>query len=340
MFWYDMVKEYLEKMKEAFLEQRLLIKEQIHSTENKIKENIQFIQVLDTHDSNYEAFTPREVNAFNRQKIVELQEEQKELTGQVTELRNQLSEMDYKIDEITSVIKVATEDTSDSLDDFTEDMKMALLQTVETERQRIARDLHDSTTQNLTSLVHKTELCTKLLDVDPVRCKLELLAINKTLREVIDEMRKMIFDLRPMSLDDIGFDVTVERTLDKFKKLNNILCYYHVEGEPYPLNSVVQLTLLRVIQEACNNASKHAHASRLDVYLIYEEEQLILRIVDDGKGFDVNTIPDSSREDNSGFGMSMMKERVYLLSGKLNIQSSPGNGCVIEVAISNSKEEK
>lgn len=339
----NMVKEYLEKLREEFLVKRTDLKEEINSYENKLKENIQFVQVLsDTNDPSYEAFTPREVNSFNRKKISELQEEQKNLTEKVTELRNQLGETDFKIAEINSVIKVAKEDVSNAsdiaLDEMDQNMKMTLLQSIETERQRIARDLHDTTAQSLTSLVHKTELCTKLLEVDPVRCKLELFSVNKTFRDVIEETRRLIYDLRPMSFDDIGFNVTVERSLDKINRLNNIKCIFHEEGEPYPLNNVIQLSLIRIIQESCNNAVKHAAASRLDVTLKYEENEIILIVADDGKGFDVSTIPDTSREDNSGFGMAMMRERVYLLSGKLDVKSSPGNGCEIIVTIPISKE--
>lgn len=333
-----MVKEYLEKTREVFVEQRLLLKEQIYACENAIKENIQFISVLeDTNDPNYEAFTPRQVNRFNYKKIAELQEEQKNLIEQVTELRNQFGEVDCKIDEITSVIKVVKEDASSDVID--EVMKMTLLRTVETERQRIARDLHDSTTQDLTSLVHKAELCTKLLEVDPQRCKMELISIGKTLRDVIEETRKMIYDLRPMAFNDAGFDVTVERFLDKFSLLNHISCNFHVEGTSCQMDNVVQITLLRVIQEACNNSLHHAQASRLDVDLIYEKERLVIRIVDDGKGFDMGSIAESS-EESSGFGMSTMKERVYLLSGTLSINSGEGDGCMIEVIIPINKENQ
>lgn len=333
-----MVKEYLEKTREVFVEQRLLLKEQIYACENAIKENIQFIRVLeDTNDPNYEAFTPRQVNRFNYKKIAELQEEQKKLVEQVTELRNQLGEVDCKIDEITSVIKVVKEDvSSDAMD---EAMKMTLLRSVEAERQRIARDLHDSTTQDLTSLVHKAELCTKLLEVDPQRCKMELISIGRTLRDVIEETRKMIYDLRPMAFNDAGFNVTVERFLDKFSLLNHIGCNFHVEGTPCQMDDVVQITLLRVIQEACNNSLHHAQASRLDVDLIYGNEQLVIRIADDGKGFDMSSITEAS-EESSGFGMSTMKERVYLLSGTLSINSGEGDGCMIEVTIPINKENE
>jgi two-component system sensor histidine kinase DegS len=215
------------------------------------------------------------------------------------------------------------------------DSRLALLQSVETERQRIARDLHDSTTQTLTSLVHKTELCTRLLDVDPVRCKLELYNIGKSLRKIIEDTRGLIYDLRPMSFDDIGFDATLDRFIDKFKKNNKILFHYHVEGEPYSFDSVIQITLLRVIQEACNNAIKHADASNIDITLSYRKPSITLTIMDDGKGFDVQEVSHTAKNDNSGFGLSIMRERVYLLSGKLSIKSSPGNGCKIIVSIPN-----
>lgn len=331
----NMVKEYLKKSKQELVEQKLLLIDEINSYENQIKENEKFIQILeDTRDPNYEAFSPRETNTFNRKKILELQENQKAISDELTALRDQLGELEFKIADITSVIKVADEDVNDtSNEDELHDTRLALLRTVEAERQRIARDLHDSTTQNLTALVHKTELCTKLLDVDPVRCKLELFTIGKSLRGIIEDMRGLIYDLRPMSFDDIGFDVTIERTLDKFKRFNNLECSYHIEGEVYPIDSVVQITLLRVIQEACNNAVKHAEATKLSVTVRYQESHLVLTIEDNGKGFDLNSIPELSREDNSGFGLSMMKERVYLLSGKIIIDSSPGNGCSIIVTI-------
>ena len=326
-----MVREYIEKTKLQFEQKKESIIEQIHLCENKQKENIKFIQMLEeTNDSSYEAFSPRETNVFNHRKIAELQEEQK-----------QVEELEFKIAEITSVIKVVKKDEDEiGSDEADTDTRLALLNSVETERQRIARDLHDSTTQSLTSLVHKTELCTKLIDKDPVRCKLELFSVNKCLREIIEDMRGLIYDLRPMSFDDIGFDVTVERSLDKFKRFNNINCVYKVEGKPYPIDNVVQITLLRVIQEACNNAIKHASASNLIVSMKYKDSQLKLMIQDDGRGFDVSSIQSVSRDDNTGFGLSMMKERVYLLSGKLDIQSSPGNGCSICVTIPILKEER
>lgn len=340
-----MVKEYLEKTKEQFHEDRIILLKKKSDYQNKLKENIQMLQLLEeSEDPNLEAFTPREVNHFNKEKIKELAEEQKEISRQLKIVDSELAKIDRKVDEINSVIKVSREDILPLLegaeDDFSPKFRLALLETQENERQRIARDLHDSTVQNLTSLVHKSELCMKLMDVDVIRCRLELSALTKTLRAIIDDTRKMIYDLRPMSFDDIGFDVTVERFLDKFRVQTPLHISYEVIGEPYNINSVISLTLLRIIQEACNNAIKHANASKLSVQMKYGSDDLHLFIEDDGQGFDPHSIPDTPRQDNSGFGMSMMKERVYLLSGTIEVDSAVGKGCRISVSIPVNKEDK
>ena len=220
--------------------------------------------------------------------------------------------------EKTPKIKVAKEKYSSALEDkslnndIDDDLKIVVLESVEGERQRIARDLHDTTVQNLTSLVHKSEMCMKLIDMDPIRCKLELSTLGKTLRDTINDTRQMIYDLRPMSFDDIGFDITVERALDKFKQVNNINYSFKVNGDEYDLPSIVSITLLRVIQECCNNSVKHGKCSNIDVQLTFKDDYIELDVKDDGCGFDVNTLPKSTRSDNSGFGIFPISYSTFL----------------------------
>ncbi|MEE1101683.1 MAG: histidine kinase [Agathobacter sp.] len=339
-----MIVEYLEKTKEDFVNQKDSLLSELNEYENRYKENIKMIQLLEEKmDTSYESFTPREVNSYNKDKIKELSEEQKKIDVIIQEKRKDISDIEAKIDEISSVIKVASEGNSltsnnEEVKDIA-DVNIMLLETVERERQRIARDLHDSTVQNLTSLVHKSELCIKLMDADPIRCKLELSSMNKILRDVINNDRKIIYDLRPMSFDDIGFDITVERLLDKIKQSNGIRCNYKIVGESFVLKSVISLTLLRIIQESCSNSVKHGHATSIDVILEYTEDKIILTIQDNGEGFDTSLVPETIRKDNSGFGISMMKERVFLLSGKIDIKSKKGNGCITQVEIPVKKED-
>ena len=338
-----MVVEYLEQTKKQFVDKRESLLDEISSLEIKSKENIRMIQMLeDTNDDNFESFSPREVSSYTKSKMVELSEEQKQIQQLLQDYRSEVLELNLKIDEVTSVIKVAQNENEICNEEISKSKKSNLnvLESVEKERQRIARDLHDSTVQNLTSLVHKSELCMKLIDLDPIRCKLELSSMGKILREVIEDMRKMIYDLRPMSFDDIGFGVTIERALDKCKAAYNIRYFFKIEGEEYQLPNMVSISLLRIIQESCSNAINHGNAKMIDIKLIYHEDSIELMVENDGDGFDVSTIDDLSRDDYSGFGLSMMKERIYLLSGDLSIQSKAGEkGCLLTVNLPIERED-
>lgn len=338
-----MVVEYLEQTKKQFIDKRESLLDEISSLEIKSKENIRMIQMLeDTNDDNFESFSPREVSSYTKSKMVELSEEQKQIQQLLKDYRSEVLEFNLKIDEVTSVIKVAQNENEICNEEISKSKKSNLnvLESVEKERQRIARDLHDSTVQNLTSLVHKSELCMKLIDLDPIRCKLELSSMGKILRELIEDMRKMIYDLRPMSFDDIGFGVTIERALDKCKAAYNIRYSFKIEGEEYQLPNMVSISLLRIIQESCSNAINHGNAKMIDIKLIYHEDSIELMVENDGDGFDVSTIDDLSRDDYSGFGLSMMKERIYLLSGDLSIQSKAGEkGCLLTVNLPIERED-
>lgn len=338
-----MVVDYLEQTKKQFIDKRESLLDEISSLEIKSKENIRMIQMLkDTNDDNFESFSPREVSSYTKSKMVELSEEQKQILQLLQDYRSEVLELNLKIDEVTSVIKVAQNEKEICNVEISKSKKSNLnvLESVEKERQRIARDLHDSTVQNLTSLVHKSELCMKLIELDPIRCKLELSSMGKILREVIEDMRKMIYDLRPMSFDDIGFGVTIERALDKCKATYNIRYSFKIEGEEYQLPNMVSISLLRIIQESCSNAINHGNAKMIDIKLIYHEDSIELMVENDGDGFDVSTIDDLSRDDNSGFGLSMMKERIYLLSGDLSIQSKAGEkGCLLTVNLPIERED-
>lgn len=333
-----MVCSYLEKLQNEYLEEKINIEKRLTSLQIRLKENMEFIKLLEENsDPNYASFTPREVHSKNTEKIAELKDEQKKIIEELEEVKQLHQESVEKLDELNSVLKVAKSSMISKDEDerkIDEDIyRLKLLETQENERQRISRELHDSTVQGLTSLVHKSELCSKLIDMDPIRCKLELTMMSKTLRDIINDMRQMIFNLRPMSFDDIGLDVTIERTLDKIKTEETKNITFSVEGEPYKIMPVIGITILRIIQEACNNAVKYADASLISVKLIYEENEVVIYVEDDGKGFDTEHLDIESRNDNSGFGLSMMKERVYLLSGTISITSKMNEGTKITVHV-------
>lgn len=339
-----MVLSYLEKLQSEYMQEKLNAEKELSDLQIHLRENVEFIKLLEeTNDPNYESFTPREVNSKNKNKILELREQQKEIQQSIEKQKILCFECEQKLDELMTVLsEVKVKEITDEQQDYLkkDSYRIALLETQENERQRISRDLHDYTVQNLTSLVHKTELCSKLVEMDPVRCKLELSMMSKTLRDIINDTRQMIYNLRPMSFDDIGLDITIERALDKLESSEQKRVQFSVEGESYQIKPVIGLTILRIIQEGCSNAIKHADASYIKVVLKYHPDRISVTIKDDGKGFDINHVSNNDRDDNSGFGLSMMRERVYLLSGNIEIQSSTDNGTeiIVNVPIKNKEE--
>lgn len=212
------------------------------------------------------------------------------------------------------------------------DKGLSILEAQEIDRQRIARDLHDSTVQSLTSLVHKAELCVKLIDIDSTRAKLELTSMSSTIKTVINDMRGIIYNLKPMTLDDLGLTITLERYANRLMDLNNINVIIHSNEETKEILPVIKITLFRIIQEACNNVIKHASASLIYLDINYEEHKVTVSIKDNGTGFDINNSNSEGAKHSSSFGLSIMKERISLLSGTVEIKSEMGKGTTVTVS--------
>lgn len=209
-----------------------------------------------------------------------------------------------------------------------------LLKTQEMDRNRISRDLHDSTVQSLTSFGHKLEFCSRMVDKDPVRVKLELQTLIDMNKEIINGMREIIYDLRPMSLNNIGFVSSVEAYCQHLRRNDNFDVVLKVNGQEQKLSSITSVTLFRILQEACNNSLKHSKAKKVYIRISFTDDTIELDVDDDGVGFNVDLIENREDEDFlHGFGLSTMRERAKLLSGTFTIKSRPGFGTKIHVSV-------
>lgn len=235
------------------------------------------------------------------------------------------------------------EDTFDMQKDIYKDCKkkdkisyelgLNIIETQETERKRIARDLHDSTVQNLTTMMHKTELCTRLIDIDPIRAKLELQTMVGTIKTTINDMRNIIYGLRPMTLDDLGLVPAIEKYIRDVSNNYNIKVLLKLHNKEKTLLPALNLTLFRIIQESVNNAIKHGKAAGIWIDIYYSEKSVRVQVKDDGIGITGDTLQKAHENIFSGYGLSMMKERVSILSGDFNIESKEKEGTKITVKI-------
>lgn len=197
---------------------------------------------------------------------------------------------------------------------------LSILNLLENDRKRIAGELHDSSLQNLTHLVHKIELCSLYMDQDLVKAKLELSVITKILKNTIDEIRNTIFDLRPMTFDDLGFKAAIERLL----LCKNESGKYEIEQEIEDVsceNDMFLLSVYRIIQECLNNIEKHSMAEKIWISCKNINDRYVIRIRDNGKGFDLSDIAKERH-----YGILMMRERVELLKGTIQFTSRESDG--------------
>lgn len=210
-----------------------------------------------------------------------------------------------------------------------EDQRTVDLHYQEEERNRISGELHDTALQNLVHLIHKIELCGLYIDEDPLKAKLELSLINKGLKEVVNEIRNIIFDLRPMTFDDLGLKAGFERLLDNINEEKKYEIFSDIDDVSCE-NSMNLLYIYRAVQESLNNIVKHAEAEKIWFRCKSTDDVCIIDIEDDGKGFYEEK--DEIKEDKH-FGLSLMRERIELLNGIIDISSLEGNGTKIHMEI-------
>ncbi len=204
-----------------------------------------------------------------------------------------------------------------------------IIRSQEEERRRVARDIHDGPAQAMANIVFRAEVCERLIDSDVERAKLELRELREHIRATLGEIRKIIFDLRPMALDDLGLVPTIRGVLDVFRTQYGIFTEIAVTGRERRLASHTEIGLFRVAQEALNNVVKHAQASTVRVRIEFAPVGVTLVIEDDGKGFDA-----ANDDAPAGhFGLMGMRERLQLLQGKLAIKSTPGKGTRVMITV-------
>ena len=210
------------------------------------------------------------------------------------------------------------------------EMGLRVIRAQEEERRRVAREIHDGPAQTLANIVLRLEIAEKLLQYDPTRVKAELIDLKNLVRSNLQDIRRIIFDLRPMALDDLGIVPAISKYLANFQETYGIICEFLIEGREIRLLPALEVALFRLVQEGMTNVAKHAHSTNVDISLIYQEEWTIARIRDYGKGFEVNFALTTPGEH---FGLIGMRERVEMFSGHFSIESILGKGTTIELSI-------
>lgn len=210
---------------------------------------------------------------------------------------------------------------------------LQIIEAQEEERKRISREIHDGPAQMLANVLLRYEIIDRGLKEGNVNETLEEIStIKEMVRVSLREVRRMIYDLRPMALDDLGLIPTLEKYLEDLAKYTNLHIEFIPLGDCKHVQKKYEIVYFRLIQEAIQNVIKHAEASIVKVKLEARKEAVTLVIEDDGIGFE----PDKITYKN--FGIKGMKERVEMLDGQFNLSTKVGFGTKITIKVPNNNE--
>ncbi|NMB07613.1 MAG: sensor histidine kinase [Tissierellia bacterium] len=360
--------EIMEIVEHARIE-CIKIEEELNEIKLKVEKVIEEVDLLDIEEKksraylakvskNYNIYCEKDIkDAYDRANELRVQlllkrEEEIILRERRTEKELRLKsaiEVYEKSEKVGKFVRIASEYLKGNLDEilFTIDvlnkrqlLGIKVIEAQEEERRRIARDMHDGPAQSMANIVVKAELCEKLMDIDEKRSREELKDLKTIAKNTLDDIRKTIYNLRPMSLDDLGLIPTLERYIYNFNEEFWTNTELNIIGEIYELKPAIEVAVFRIIQESLNNIAKHSNANNAIVSIEFLPKKLNISITDDGVGFDVQKIAETSDYNNGGFGLISIRERVELLEGTLNIKTAPGFGTKLIISLPLIEEEE
>ena len=207
-----------------------------------------------------------------------------------------------------------------------------VVQVEESARQSLVRRMHDGPASSLSNFILQAEICQRLFDKNPDRARGELNALKATASVTFETIKDFIFELRPMMLDDLGVVPTLRRYVETLQEKDGPQISITVTGLERRLEGHVEITVFRAVQELLNNARRHARATQVQVLLDLTQERLLAVVEDNGGGFNVEEVFSNS-DANRTIGLTTIRERIEMLGGELNIQSSTGHGSRAEFVI-------
>ena len=217
-------------------------------------------------------------------------------------------------------------------------LKIILAQ--EEERKRISREIHDGPAQLLANLVLRTEIVERMLIKQEFKLvQDEIIDLKSQVRSSLEEMRKVIFNLRPMALDDLGLIPTMRKFVHDFEEKTKIRATFETRGKEFRFSSPMEAAVFRLIQEALNNAAKHACPTFVGVEITYQAKMVKIMVQDNGIGFKVDQLELKTKE-HSHFGLIGMRERVELLDGRMEIESAANMGTKIVIHIPTNTDKR
>src|SRR5690625_4233146 len=344
-------KEYMS-IQEELVHIKILVKQHIEKSdylEKKVrasrKQLSEVSKQFGKHNENEIKRVYDETHALQTELIIVQQEEQA-LRQKRDDLERRLVQLEKTIEHADSLgqkVSVIASFLQDDFEEVNEYLKSAhekqqiglkIIEAQEQERKRISREIHDGPAQSLANILLRSEIVElSLRNKNIDEALYEMQSFRKNIQQSLQEVRRIIYDLRPMTLDDLGLFPTIKKHVSTLSTFNDIEIQRAWHGQEKRLTPQYEVALFRLIQEGLQNAIKHADASLIKVLLEVHKDKISLVIKDDGDGFN-----QEEGEKVGNDGVIGRKERVDLLDGELKIDSEINKGTTIKVVIPYEKE--
>ena len=307
----------------------------------------------------YEAVSIIQINlAIEREKEQTMRMERDKLEIRLRYLHNVVARAEHMALSIGSVLSYLSTQVSGVLwkieavqkDKF---VGARIIKATEEERYRISREIHDGPAQDLANALFTTTITERLMDKDMAEAKKTLAELREELRKCLTGVRQIIFDMRPMALDDLGLPQAVEQLIQLFGERGKLHGTFSMEGEHYTLPKHVEIAIFRIVQEALNNVVHHAKTNKVRVRMHYTSQALTVLIADDGVGFDPSHLTEEPEESDDAldmetqrrlrgrhFGVIGMEERAKIIGAAIQILSEPGKGTKVHLRVQNRMVEE
>lgn len=206
-----------------------------------------------------------------------------------------------------------------------QDYSLRIIEAQEEERKRLSREIHDGPAQMMANVLLRSDLIEKTYrEKGPEPAFQEITSLKDMVRQALTEVRRIIYDLRPMALDDLGLVPTLKKYIDTIEEYNKgIRMDFQSIGKEVRLPNKYETAIFRLVQEGISNAIRHGKSSEITVEMDWLKDQVKITVTDNGTGFDQGIVKHQS------FGLAGMRERIELVEGDFFINSSPGNGTVL-----------
>ncbi len=313
----------------------ILIKQSAAEVERYAQRNAQAMSSIKQLETNFETW-PREDIKERFEDLNDVHQRLYTMRGQLEKLQSdqrnleRLADFQRRLIELSGVGPVSMPTRGQSGGIGEQPNVIRVIQTEEAVRQSLVRKMHDSVASSISNFILQADVCLRFFDVDQTRARAELNALKNSAGTTMNNVIDLIFDLRPMMLDDLGVVPTLRRYAESFQEKNGIPVPVTVTGVERRLESHIEVTIFRNVQELLTNALHHAQATQIQVSLDLAPDKVTAVVEDNGSGFNAD---DTLNGNARTIGLSTLRERTEMLGGKLSIQSSLGQGTRAEFSI-------